>query len=508
MRRALLIAGAAGRGGGAVRRGGPAQGQPAGRLPRRQRQREDASPTRATKVSVGGRRCTAGDGTALAALVRSKPGRLRLHDFGSCSPPRARRRRPVRPRRSAATPTAARTAGSTRSAGARPRAGAADPGGPFGRGRLRSRPARHLVLLPHARRRLPAHARAEAPTPSRAPWSATVRGYDDARQGRRRRRRDRAARAARRPDRRRAARPGSPCRRAATGCRREGRAGAVVRGARRGAVRRIAALLARRARCSAAAGSARARSTSGGAVSPRHARLRPHGAAARPRTKTLREDQTVMRLHRPRKFDVDDPLRRPLRPVDRRAQGPGRERQPRLVLLRQRRRVRGRRRRVRAVARATACSGTTATGTRAMRVPAIVGAFPEPVPDTASEGKRRPVRRRVRRRRVRSPARTPRTRSTRVDVPVSSVVARRARHRAGRRACVVAPLAARPHRARRLRRSRRGPSERRVRALLARTAARSTCSTRAATSPARSAPATAPGWWRRCARAPTSWSGS
>ena len=41
--------------------------------------------TRAAKVSVGGRRCTAGDGTALAALVRSKPGKLRLRDFGSCS---------------------------------------------------------------------------------------------------------------------------------------------------------------------------------------------------------------------------------------------------------------------------------------------------------------------------------------------------------------------------------------------------------------------------------------
>jgi hypothetical protein len=46
---------------------------------------KSAVSTRAAKVSVGGRRCTAADGTALAALVRSKPGRLRLHDFGSCS---------------------------------------------------------------------------------------------------------------------------------------------------------------------------------------------------------------------------------------------------------------------------------------------------------------------------------------------------------------------------------------------------------------------------------------
>ena len=41
--------------------------------------------TKATSVSVGGHRCATGTGTALAALVRSRPGKLRLHDFGSCS---------------------------------------------------------------------------------------------------------------------------------------------------------------------------------------------------------------------------------------------------------------------------------------------------------------------------------------------------------------------------------------------------------------------------------------
>jgi hypothetical protein len=41
--------------------------------------------TRATRVRVEGRRCTAGDGTALAGLVRSRPGRIRLRDFGACS---------------------------------------------------------------------------------------------------------------------------------------------------------------------------------------------------------------------------------------------------------------------------------------------------------------------------------------------------------------------------------------------------------------------------------------
>jgi hypothetical protein len=38
-----------------------------------------------TTASVGGKRCTIGAGTALAALLRSKPGGLELTDYGSCS---------------------------------------------------------------------------------------------------------------------------------------------------------------------------------------------------------------------------------------------------------------------------------------------------------------------------------------------------------------------------------------------------------------------------------------
>lgn len=93
--------------------------------------------TRAVTVRVRGRRCTAGSGSALAALVRRPPGRIRLRDFGSCS------------RR------AADGAGLFVSAIGRHRnkgrdgwvykvgrraasAGAADPAGPFGNGRLRS----------------------------------------------------------------------------------------------------------------------------------------------------------------------------------------------------------------------------------------------------------------------------------------------------------------------------------------------------------------------------------
>jgi len=41
--------------------------------------------TRASSVRVDGRRCTTGKSSALSALVRSRPGKLRLLDFGSCS---------------------------------------------------------------------------------------------------------------------------------------------------------------------------------------------------------------------------------------------------------------------------------------------------------------------------------------------------------------------------------------------------------------------------------------
>jgi hypothetical protein len=41
--------------------------------------------TKSTTVTVHGDRCAVPSRTALAALVRSKPGTLRLRDFGSCS---------------------------------------------------------------------------------------------------------------------------------------------------------------------------------------------------------------------------------------------------------------------------------------------------------------------------------------------------------------------------------------------------------------------------------------
>ena len=137
--------------------------------------------TRATRVRVEGRRCTAGDRTALAALVRSRPGRLRVRDFGACST-RARdggglfvqaiRRDQNRGSNGWVYKVGRRAA----------TAGAADPGGPFGRGRLR---AGQRVTWFYCRlqrggcqRTLELEWRAEPGT-----LVATVRGYDDEARG-------------------------------------------------------------------------------------------------------------------------------------------------------------------------------------------------------------------------------------------------------------------------------------------------------------------------------------
>jgi hypothetical protein len=94
--------------------------------------------TRGLKVRVGHRRCAVPARTALATLVRARPGHIRLRDFGACS------------RRAAdASGLYVAAIGRERERGhggwvykvgrkAAP-AGAADPAGPFGSGRLRSR---------------------------------------------------------------------------------------------------------------------------------------------------------------------------------------------------------------------------------------------------------------------------------------------------------------------------------------------------------------------------------
>jgi hypothetical protein len=134
---------------------------------------------RASRVSVrvSRRRCAVGEATALAALVRSRPGRLRLRDFGSCS------RRPrdggglfvsaIGPDRNRGQDGWVYKVG-RRSA----TAGAGDPSGPFGRGRLRSgqRVTWFYCRLQAGgcQRTLEVRASAE---PGRL--VATVRGYDD-----------------------------------------------------------------------------------------------------------------------------------------------------------------------------------------------------------------------------------------------------------------------------------------------------------------------------------------
>jgi hypothetical protein len=136
--------------------------------------------TRQASVAVGRRRCAAGDGTALAALVRSKPGRLRLRDFGACS---------SRPRDSAGLIVTG--IGPDRNGGQRgwvykvgrraATAGAGDTGGPFGRGRLRAGQRVtwfYCVRAADCQRTLELRA-----TPMPGGIAATVRGYDDAGDG-------------------------------------------------------------------------------------------------------------------------------------------------------------------------------------------------------------------------------------------------------------------------------------------------------------------------------------
>jgi hypothetical protein len=94
------------------------------------------SSTRGLTVRVGRRRCAVGSATPLAALVRSKPGRIRLRDFGSCS---------RRARDAGGLYVAAIAREAERGRGGwvykvghkAATAGAADPSGPFGNGRLR-----------------------------------------------------------------------------------------------------------------------------------------------------------------------------------------------------------------------------------------------------------------------------------------------------------------------------------------------------------------------------------
>jgi hypothetical protein len=136
--------------------------------------------TAATSVSVGGRRCAVGERTPLAALVRSRPGRLRLRDFGACSS-----------RPSDAAGLLVTGIGGDRNRGQRgwvykvgrraATAGAGDTGGPFGHGRLRAGQRLtwfYCVRAADCQRTLELRAK-----PTTGGIVATVRGYDDAGDG-------------------------------------------------------------------------------------------------------------------------------------------------------------------------------------------------------------------------------------------------------------------------------------------------------------------------------------
>jgi hypothetical protein len=132
---------------------------------------------RKTLVRVGGRRCAAGSGTALAALARSRVGRLRLRDFGSCS----RRRRDgsglfvsgIGPDKNSGRNGWAYKVGRRGAT-----AGAADPSGAFGNGRLR---AGQRVTWFYCRLRARGCQRSLVLRVRTEPGAllASVRGYDD-----------------------------------------------------------------------------------------------------------------------------------------------------------------------------------------------------------------------------------------------------------------------------------------------------------------------------------------
>lgn len=132
-------------------------------------------------VRVGRRRCAVGAGTALAALVRSRPGAIGLRDYSSCSRRTADGGglyvRSIRRDRGRGQNGWIYKVGNRQAT-----AGAADPAGPFGRGRLRSGQRVtwfYCVYRRGCQRTLALRARDEGG----GVLSVRVRGYDDAGKG-------------------------------------------------------------------------------------------------------------------------------------------------------------------------------------------------------------------------------------------------------------------------------------------------------------------------------------
>ena len=135
----------------------------------------------AVSVRVGRRRCAVGAATALAALIRSRPGAIGLRDYSSCSRRaadagglyvRSIRRDRARGQNGWIYKVGNRLA----------TAGAADPTGPFGRGRLRGGQRVtwfYCIYRRGCQRTLALRARDEGG----GVLSVRVRGHDDAGRG-------------------------------------------------------------------------------------------------------------------------------------------------------------------------------------------------------------------------------------------------------------------------------------------------------------------------------------
>jgi hypothetical protein len=137
--------------------------------------------TRQATVTVARRGCAAGDGTALAALVRSQPGQLRLRDFGACSANDPRDSAGLLVTRIRSDRNRGQRGWVDKVGRRAATAGAADTGGPFGRGRLRAGQRVtwfYCVRAADCQRTLGVRT-----TPMAGGIVATVRGYDDAGDG-------------------------------------------------------------------------------------------------------------------------------------------------------------------------------------------------------------------------------------------------------------------------------------------------------------------------------------
>lgn len=97
---------------------------------------EKSATAKHVTTRVGGRDCTIGSATALAALVRIKPPNLRIHDYGACSK-RARDAEQLFVRRIGPDANKGFDGWVYKIGSKLATAGSADPGGPFGRGRLK-----------------------------------------------------------------------------------------------------------------------------------------------------------------------------------------------------------------------------------------------------------------------------------------------------------------------------------------------------------------------------------